>query len=129
MSKSLLDFIEEAKSKITEVDVNQAQKMINEGYKILDVRESGEHLSDAIKGSLNIPRGILEAAADLQYPGANPAIRDARDDKWLILCRTSGRSAMATVVLQEMGFSDVVNIAGGMLAWKESGLDTISQTI
>ena len=129
MSKGLMDFVKEAKAQIKEVDVNQAQKMLDEGYKVLDVREPGEYLSGAIKNSLNIPRGVLDPAADLQYAGANPALRDARDDKWLVLCRTSGRSAMATVVLQQMGFSDVVNISGGMMAWQEAGLETIAQTI
>jgi rhodanese-related sulfurtransferase len=45
-----------------------------------------------------------------------------RDKKWLIFCASSGRSAMATVVLQEMGFKNVKNINGGMNAWKAAGL-------
>lgn len=125
MSKGLMDFVKEAKAKIKEVDVNQAQKMINEGYRVLDVREPSEFATGAIANALNVPRGVIEPAADLQYAGANPALRDARDEKWLVLCRTSGRSAMVADVLQQMGFSDVVNIAGGMLAWEEAGFEVI----
>ncbi|SFV56446.1 Rhodanese-related sulfurtransferase [hydrothermal vent metagenome] len=127
--KSLQDFVKEAKSRIKEVDVNQAQIMINDGYKVLDVREPGEFISGTIENALNIPRGILEAASDLQYPGANPAIRDCRNDKWLVLCRTGGRAAMATDVLQQMGFTNVVNIIGGMEAWNQANLPSVSQTI
>lgn len=116
----LMDFVKDAKSRITEVDVNEAARLISEeGYKVLDVREPAEVAAGAIEGALNVPRGVLEAAADLQYAGANPALRDARNDKWLVVCGTSGRSAMAVDVLQKMGYTNVVNILGGMNAWKD----------
>lgn len=116
----LMDFVKDAKSRIKEVDINEAEQLMTQGYKVLDVREPGEFLSGAVDGAMNIPRGTLEAAADLQYPGANPELRDARNSQWLIMCRTGGRSAMATDVLQKMGFTDVVNIMGGMTAWTEN---------
>ena len=121
----LMDFIKDAKSRIKEVDIDAAESLIAEGYKVLDVREPAEHNSGAIDGSLNVPRGILEAAADLQYPKANPAIRDQRDAKWLVFCATGGRSALASDVLQKMGFADVTNVQGGMVAWIEAGKPTV----
>ena len=59
----------------------------------------------------------MEPAADRQYAGRRDELMD-RDKKWLIFCASSGRSAMATVVLQEMGFKNIKNINGGMNAWK-----------
>jgi rhodanese-related sulfurtransferase len=116
----LMDFVKDAKSRITEVDVNEAARLISEeGYKVLDVREPAEVAAGAIDGALNIPRGVLEAAADLQYAGANPTLRDGRNEKWLVVCRTSGRSAMAVDVLQKMGYTNVVNMLGGMTAWTD----------
>ena len=122
----LMDFIMDAKSRIKEVDVNAAEKLIKEGYKVLDVREPAEHNQIAISDSVNIPRGVLEPAADLNYPQANPSLRDNRDAKWLVLCATGGRAALAADTLQKMGFDDVSNIAGGMTAWVESGKPTVS---
>jgi rhodanese-related sulfurtransferase len=87
----------------------------------LDVREPAEFLTGTIDGALNVPRGILEPAADRQYAGHRDELMD-RDKKWLIFCASSGRSAMATVVLQEMGFKNVKNINGGMNAWKAAEL-------
>jgi rhodanese-related sulfurtransferase len=116
----LMDFVKDAKSRIKEVDVNEAEQLMTQGYKVLDVREPGEFLAGAVDGAMSVPRGILESAADLQYPGALPELRDARDGQWLIMCRTGGRSAMATDVLQKMGFTDVVNIMGGMTAWADN---------
>lgn len=118
----LMDFVKEAKSQINEVDIDTAEKLINEeGYRVLDIREPAEHVAGTIGHSLHIPRGVLEAAADRTFPGANPALRDSRDTKWLVLCATGGRAAMATHRLQQMGFESVTNIIGGISAWKEAG--------
>ena len=118
---SLKDLITEAKSRIAEVDVHEAQKLMGDGYRVLDVREPAEYLSGTIEGAVHIPRGTLEPACDLEYPGRNPDLQD-RAQPWLILCRSGGRAALATEVMQQMGFSSVKNIIGGMLAWQEADL-------
>jgi len=115
--KTLMDFVKQAKSQIQEVDIVEVGALINEGYQVLDVREPAEFLSGTIEGALNVPRGILEPAADRQNPGHREELMD-RDKKWLLLCASSGRSAMAAAVLQEMGFTNIKNINGGMNAWK-----------
>ena len=119
--KTLMDFVKQAKAKIQEVEVSEVNALLNDGYQVLDVREPAEFLSGSIEGALNVPRGILEPAADRQYAGRRDELMD-RDKKWLIFCASSGRSAMATVVLQEMGFKNVKNINGGMNAWKAAEL-------
>lgn len=121
---SLMDFIKDAKSRIKEVDIDAAEELIAQGYKVLDVREPAEHSAGAIAGSLNVPRGILEPAADLQYVKANPGLRDERAAKWLVFCATGGRSALAADTLQKMGFADVTNVLGGMTAWMDAGKPT-----
>ena len=123
---SLMDFISDAKSRIKEVSVDQAETLLTEGYKVLDVREPSEHNSMAIEGSINVPRGVLEPSADMNYPKANPELRDHRDQAWLVLCATGGRAALATDTLQKMGFTNVSNILGGMSAWVDSGKPTIT---
>ena len=37
------------------------------------------------------------------------------------VCRAGGRSAQATVLLQQAGFKDVANLTGGMLRWRAEG--------
>ena len=121
----LMDFIKEAKSRIEEVDVDTAEALIKDGYKVLDVREPAEFLSGAIEETIHVPRGLLEVAADRQFPGATPQLRDGRDDKWLVLCRTGGRAAMATDLLKKMGFSDIKNVLGGYDAWTKANKATV----
>lgn len=119
--KSLMDYIESAKLVIDEVSPEEGLSLVEQGIKVLDVREPGEFLSGTIEGALNVPRGVLEPAADLEYAGANIALRDHRDDAWLVVCRSGGRAALATQVLSEMGFTKVSNLLGGMEAWQSSG--------
>ena len=116
-----MDFVKQAKSQIQEIDVSEVQALLEEGYQVLDVREPAEFNAGTIAGALNVPRGILEPAADRQYAGRRDELQD-RDKKWLLFCASSGRSAMAAVVLQQMGFTHIKNINGGMNAWKEAKL-------
>lgn len=123
--KSLTDYIEAAKLEIKEVSQEEGRDLIAKGVKVLDVREPGEYLSGAIEGALNVPRGVLEPAADLEYAGANPALRDCRDDRWLVVCKSGGRAALATKIMQEMGFKNVTNLLGGMDDWQAAGLPMV----
>jgi rhodanese-related sulfurtransferase len=118
--KTFIDYINEAKSRITEVDIDKAEQLIAAGHKVLDIREPHEYSTSRIKDSLNIPRGVLEPAACEVFDGANPTLRDAREDNWLVVCATGGRAALATDTLQAMGFNNVASIAGGINAWKDA---------
>lgn len=119
--KSLMDYIEAAKLVIKEVSQEEGKALIAKGIKVLDVREPGEYLSGAIEGALNVPRGVLEPAADMEYSGANPALRDCRNDAWLVICKSGGRAALATQIMQEMGFKNVTCLLGGMDEWHAAG--------
>lgn len=119
--KTLMDFVKEAKAQIEEVEITEVIKLLDEGYQVLDVREPAEFFAGAIENAHNVPRGVLEPACDYEYPGHRKEMLD-RDKKWLLFCATSGRSAMATAVMQQMGFKNVKNINGGMAAWREAGM-------
>ena len=124
--KGLMDFVMDVKQRIKEVDTEGASAMIEGGCRILDVREPAEYLSGAIENALHIPRGLLEAAADRQYEGANADLRDHRNATWLVVCRSGARAAMACDVLQQMGYDKVYNLFGGMMAWNERQLPVIA---
>lgn len=87
-----------------------------DNVRVLDVRELEERTSDlgSIDGSEHIPLGRVEADA-LGWDRARPVA---------VVCRSGGRSALATQKLLHMGFEHVANVAGGMLAWKQAGHPT-----
>lgn len=120
MAKGLMDFVMEAKKQITEVSGDDLLKMKEEKSDLLivDVREPGEFIHGHIEHAMLVPRGIIEAAADMDYPKSNETLREARNRPVIVYCATSGRSAMAAKTLQDMGFAEVYSLAGGFTSWE-----------
>lgn len=118
-----MDFVMEAKSHIKEISADELLDMQdgNTDMLVVDVREPGEFIHGHIKHAMLVPRGILEAAADTQYPKSNETLRDARERSLVVYCATGGRSAMAAKTLQDMGYTQVFSLAGGFSAWEQAG--------
>ena len=80
---------------------------------ILDVREEDEFIGPLghIEGAVLIPLGQLaERVEELK-----------RDQPVVAVCRAGSRSAQATAILQQAGFSEIANLNGGMLRWRAEG--------
>ena len=87
---------------------------------LLDVRDRSERDRDgAIPGSIHVSRGLLEFTADPESPMFNEAI--SPDRRLVLYCGTGGRSALAAKTLHDMGFPDVLSLAGGYAAWTAAG--------
>jgi rhodanese-related sulfurtransferase len=120
MGKSLMDFAAEARAHVAEVTTEEAAEMMSTSGDILllDVREPGEVAEGHIPNALNVPRGLLEAKADLAYPHREPKLAD-RHQPIVVYCASGVRSLLAASTLQEMGFTAVKSMSGGFVAWKE----------
>ncbi len=82
---------------------------------IIDVRTKAEWDKDGyIEGSINLPFSDFFANMDQV-----PADKDARI---VVLCASGHRGSMVLMALRLMGYTDVVNLAGGLNAWKGAGL-------
>lgn len=82
---------------------------------IIDVRTKAEWDKDGyIEGSINLPFSDFFANMDQV-----PADKDARI---IVLCASGHRGSMVLMALRLMGYTDVVNLAGGLNAWKGAGL-------
>lgn len=125
----LMDFVKAAKSRIKEVTPADLQQMMQDRSDLLivDVRESSEHEQGHIQGAMLVPRGILEAAADPAYPKHVPELSSARERPIVTYCATGGRSAMATAVLEMMGFKEVYSLAGGFGGWTQAGMPVVRE--
>jgi rhodanese-related sulfurtransferase len=122
MAKTAAQMVAEAYAQIPTVTPQEAQERLGAGgVVLLDVREPTEWETH-IPGSVQIPRGILEAKADPTSPRHEQALDPAR--QVIVYCRSGARAALAGVTLTELGYTDVVNLAGGITAWKEAGLPT-----
>jgi rhodanese-related sulfurtransferase len=86
-----------------------------DNFKFLDVREPGEY-EQANLGAVLLPLGAI---ANAQIDD----IEDWKNEEVIIHCRSGMRSAQACMVLETMGFTNTVNVMGGILAYSaEFGL-------
>ncbi len=90
-----------------------------ESLLLLDVREADEFNSMHIANSINIPRGILEAASEHGYDETNPQLAAARDRQVIVICRSGKRSCMATHSLQQLGFQHAFSLKTGLRGWND----------
>lgn len=96
-------------SEIPTMTVHELKQLRDAGddHFLLDVREPHEQAICRIDGAVLIPLGELEGRTT-ELP---------RDRRILVHCKSGGRSARAVTRLRELGFADVWNISGGIIAW------------
>lgn len=92
---------------------------------VLDVRERSEFEAAHIKGSLNVPRGILEAACDWDYAETEPELVMARARPIVVVCRSGNRSAMAALVMKLMGYQEIASMKLGIKGWNDGDLPLV----
>ena len=79
---------------------------------LLDVREYPEFAAGHLKGARLIPLAAIE-----QRAGELP-----KDQPIVAMCRSGRRSAEAAATLARLGFTNVSQITGGVMAWEQAGL-------
>ena len=111
---SFRELLAAAKSKIQEVDTQTASEKIESNQVVvLDVREPDEFEQGALKNVVHIPRGHLEAQVESKIVDKNSPV--------IVYCAGGVRSAFAAKTLQELGYANVLSMAGGFGKWKDEG--------
>jgi molybdopterin/thiamine biosynthesis adenylyltransferase/rhodanese-related sulfurtransferase len=119
MGEAFREIIRQARQQVPEwspVQVNQAldpREQLEEDFVLVDVREKVEWDEGYIPGAVHIPRGHLEARIEEVIPD--------KSKKVILYCAGGIRSLMAGATLQQMGYSDVISMAGGFGQWKGRG--------
>ena len=95
---------------VEEIDLDGLETR-REAATVLDVREPEEYAHGHLPGAVNLPQADLASRLD-EVP---------RDRAIITICQSGSRSLRAAQFLKQMGFVDVVNVAGGTAAWQEAG--------
>jgi len=86
----------------------------------VDLRDGTEQAKTGIiEGAVATSRGMMEFHIDPESSAHKPEFNQAKT--YVFYCASGGRSAMAAVVAMDMGLSPVVNLTGGVGAWKKVG--------
>ena len=108
------ELLAEAMAVVAEVDAAEASRRFSSGAVLLDVREPDETQSGSVGGALIVARGLLELQIESKVPDRSQPV--------VIMCAGGTRSALAAKTMLDMGYGDVVSLAGGFNAWKDAGL-------
>jgi rhodanese-related sulfurtransferase len=94
-----------------EVDVKGLREALEGDATLIDVREYAEYAGGRVRGARLVPLGDL----------ATRAREIDREKPVYLICRTGRRSSEAQRELCALGFAEVVNVKGGLMAWQEAG--------
>jgi rhodanese-related sulfurtransferase len=96
------------------ITVQELKERLDAGENIhlLDVREPSENAEFNIGGAL-LPLGDIRNME-------TEAIDDWKKDEIIAYCRSGNRSGIAAQILEQLGFENVKNLTGGMLAWQQN---------
>ncbi len=111
-SPRFVAFVEESKKHIKEISTAEVKAKIDRGeaFALIDVREDSEWAAGWIRGARHIGRGVLERDIENAIPDTNAEI--------VLYCGGGYRSALAADSLRQMGYANVVSMAGGWRAWQ-----------
>ncbi|MBV8396718.1 MAG: molybdopterin-synthase adenylyltransferase MoeB [Actinobacteria bacterium] len=112
------ELLREVKARIREADAREAQAM--DGAVWIDVRRQDEWEQGHLPGAIHVPRGSLESRIEGVVPDRSTPV--------VLYCASAERSAFAAKSLGELGYENVVSLAGGFTDWKRNGYDIVLPT-
>jgi rhodanese-related sulfurtransferase len=113
-NQGFLKLVNDAKSRVKEVDIDQYKKMPKEGHVLIDVREDNEWTAGHAAGAIHLGKGIIERDIETKVPDKSTTL--------VLYCGGGFRSALAADALRQMGYENPISLDGGWRAWTGAGL-------
>jgi len=108
------ELLQQTRSEVSEIDATEARGRIESGEPVVvDVREQDEWDEGHIPGAVHVPRGHLESRIERLAPDLSRPV--------VVYCSAGNRSVFAAKTLAELGYGEVVSLAGGFTDWKRNG--------
>ena len=114
-SPAFLALVNDAKSRVQQIDIEQYQTMVRTGdpHVLVDVREDSEWNAGHIAGAVHLGKGVIERDIEKTVPQT--------DTKLVLYCGGGFRSALVADALQNMGYTQAISLDGGWRALLASG--------
>lgn len=109
-----LKLVNDAKSRVKQVDIEQYRKMPADGHVLIDTREDHEWAAGHAAKAIHLSKGIIERDIESEIPD--------KSTKLVLYCGGGYRSALVTDALQKMGYTNAISLDGGWRAWNAAGL-------
>lgn len=114
-TNNFLELVEEYRPHVKEVDISYVKDKVNSSqeFRLIDVREDHEWTLGHIPKATHISRGVIERDIEKLIPNKNEHI--------ILYCGGGFRSVLAAYNLQNMGYTNVVSMDGGIREWLNCG--------
>jgi rhodanese-related sulfurtransferase len=115
-SEAFLKIVEDAKTRIKEISIDEYQRMLAAGVagQLVDVRENSEWVAGHAKGAVHLGKGVIERDIEKAFP-------DKRT-KLVLYCGGGFRSALAADNIGKMGYTNALSLDGGWRSILAAGL-------
>jgi len=113
-SPGFLRLVNDAKSRVKEVNIDQYQKMPKDGHVLIDTREDHEWNASHATGAVHLSKGVIERDIETEVPDKSTTL--------VLYCGGGFRSALVADALQKMGYTNAISLDGGWRAWNQAGL-------
>src|SRR5436305_11602979 len=122
MGEASRQIMRQARQQVPEWSPSQVQDVLAQQHEagrdrqdivLVDVREKHEWNEGYIPGAVHVPRGFLELQIEEAVPDKSKTV--------VLYCAGGVRSLMAGSTLQQMGYREVISMAGGFGQWKGNG--------
>ncbi len=104
-----------AEASADNIDVDTAKALVDQGARLIDVRNPDEFQRIRASGALNLPLGDLKNGAKTNLPSDSTA-------PIVTICATGRRSLYGMLILKAQGYKNVKSVFGGTNAWVENGM-------
>jgi rhodanese-related sulfurtransferase len=113
-NEGFLALVNDAKSRVKQIDIEEYKKMPREGHLLIDTREDSEWAAGHAAGAIHLSKGIIERDIETKVPDKSATL--------VLYCGGGFRSALVADALQKMGYENPISLDGGWRAWNEAGL-------
>jgi rhodanese-related sulfurtransferase len=114
-SPRFLKLVQDAKGRVRETTVDEIKARLDRGdrFLLVDVREESEYAKDHLPGAVHLGKGVIERDIEQRVPDTGAEI--------VLYCGGGFRSALAADNLQQMGYTNVLSMDGGIREWRDKG--------
>ena len=122
MTKTVEQLLDEARARLRRLSPAEAADASAAGALLVDIRPAEQRGREGeVHGARVIERNVLEWRLDPASADRIPEVTD-HDQVVVVLCSAGYTSSLAAATLQDMGFRNATDVAGGFQAWKAAGL-------
>ena len=113
-NEAFLALVNDAKTRVKEIGIEEYKKMPREGHILVDTREDNEWAAGHAAGAVHLSKGIIERDIETKVPDKSTTL--------VPYCGGGFRSALVAEALQKMGYKNPISLDGGWRAWNAAGL-------